>query len=91
MNESILSYYNYIYHNLNFTEFYFIPEIGESVFSNVVPGETFKIWTNGSLTIHPVQKGHEGLYKCNASNGVGSSLEAIMSLRVIGTVFYCVR
>ncbi|XP_055939189.1 cell adhesion molecule DSCAML1-like isoform X12 [Argiope bruennichi] len=55
----------------------------ELIFSNIVSSEDFTIHSNGSLSVNKVQKSHEGLYKCNASNGVGVGLEATMSLRVI--------
>ncbi|KAG8187812.1 hypothetical protein JTE90_001187 [Oedothorax gibbosus] len=60
-------------------------KMGDSVFINILQGDNFQILANGSLIISAVQKTDEGLYKCNVSNGVGNSLEAVMSLRVIGS------
>ncbi|GFS88051.1 hemicentin-2 [Nephila pilipes] len=60
--------------------------IEDSAFSPIIPGDTFKILPNGSLALSSAQKVHEGLYKCNVTNGVGVSLESIMSLNVIGNI-----
>ncbi|PRD27171.1 UNVERIFIED_CONTAM: Hemicentin-1 [Trichonephila clavipes] len=56
----------------------------DSAFSNILSGDMFTVLQNGSLILKSVQKEHEGLYKCNVSNGVGESLDSIMSLKVIG-------
>lgn len=42
---------------------------------------------NGSLEISSVSKEDEGMYLCNISNGIGTSLEKTIALRVIGTHF----
>ncbi|GFX19862.1 down syndrome cell adhesion molecule homolog [Trichonephila clavipes] len=55
----------------------------DSAFSNILSGDMFTVLQNGSLILKSVQKEHEGLYKCNVSNGVGESLDSIMSLKVI--------
>ncbi|GBM46999.1 Titin [Araneus ventricosus] len=57
----------------------------DSTFFNVGSSEEFKILPNGSLVLSSTQKANEGLYKCNVTNGVGGSLESIMSLNVIGS------
>ncbi|PRD23084.1 UNVERIFIED_CONTAM: Dscam2 [Trichonephila clavipes] len=54
----------------------------DSIYTNVIASETFIVHPNGSLFLKNIKKSHEGLYKCNASNGVGGSLEATMSLRL---------
>lgn len=59
----------------------------DSHITSVVSSETIATFQNGSLAISSVSKSDEGLYKCNASNGVGNSLEATMALRVIGMFF----
>lgn len=58
--------------------------MGDAPFTTITPGEVFNIFTNGSLQLKAINKLHEGLYKCNASNGVGNGLEATISFRVIG-------
>ncbi|GIY98287.1 hemicentin-2 [Caerostris extrusa] len=59
-------------------------KLEETIFANIVSSETSNVHSNGSLFLKYIQKSHEGLYKCNASNGVGAALEVTMSLRVIG-------
>lgn len=56
----------------------------DSYNANIVSGEKSTIFPNGSLILHEVSKLDEGLYKCNASNGVGNPLEATAALKVIG-------
>lgn len=58
--------------------------MGDSSFTSITPGEVFNVFPNGSLLLKGINKIHEGLYKCNASNGVGNGLEATISFRVIG-------
>lgn len=53
-------------------------------YENIVTGERTTIFPNGTLVIGAVSKSDEGLYKCSASNNVGTPLEATMVLRVIG-------
>lgn len=53
-------------------------------YTNIASVEKTTVFSNGSLIISTASKNDEGLYKCNASNGVGNALEATMVLRVIG-------
>ncbi|GBM75398.1 Hemicentin-1 [Araneus ventricosus] len=69
----------------SFTAILVVLGLDESMFTNIISSENFNIHSNGSLSVNKVQKSHEGLYKCNASNGVGVALEATISLRVIGS------
>lgn len=38
----------------------------------------------GTLTIHNIQKNHEGHYLCEAVNGIGSGLSAVITISVQG-------
>lgn len=42
------------------------------------------LFLNGSLQLNDIQKENEGMYKCNASNGIGASLIKTIMVRVIG-------
>lgn len=46
------------------------------------------MFSNGTLIIKEITKTDEGLYKCNASNNVGTPLEATIALKVIGMKAY---
>nr|XP_042908973.1 Down syndrome cell adhesion molecule-like protein 1 homolog isoform X3 [Parasteatoda tepidariorum] len=53
------------------------------LFSPISSGNVYQILPNGSLVLNSTHKSNEGLYKCNASNGVGHPLEATLTLMVI--------
>ncbi|XP_054723241.1 hemicentin-1-like [Uloborus diversus] len=55
----------------------------DTIFANIILGENIKLAQNGSLLIEEASKLDEGIYRCNASNGVGNSLIATMALKVI--------
>lgn len=38
----------------------------------------------GTLSIHNIQKNHEGHYLCEAVNGIGSGLSAVITISVQG-------
>lgn len=38
----------------------------------------------GTLSIHNIQKNHEGRYLCEAVNGIGSGLSAVITISVQG-------
>lgn len=42
------------------------------------------ILKNGSLIISHIQKDHEGMYRCNVSNGIGDPLLKTVIVKVIG-------
>ncbi|KAF8793077.1 Hemicentin-1 like protein [Argiope bruennichi] len=42
------------------------------------------VFTNGSLYVENIEKEDEGMYKCNVSNGIGSSLIKTIMIKVIG-------
>lgn len=43
---------------------------------------------DGTLTIANIQKTSEGYYLCEAVNGIGSGLSAVILISVQGTFFY---
>lgn len=43
------------------------------------------VLSNGSLFLNSIEKEDEGMYKCNVSNGIGTSLTKTIIVRVIGT------
>jgi hypothetical protein len=43
-----------------------------------------QIFPNGTLLIHPALREHQGQYLCEANNGVGAGLSAVVSLIVNG-------
>ncbi|XP_067138886.1 cell adhesion molecule Dscam1-like isoform X1 [Centruroides vittatus] len=51
-------------------------------FKSVVSSSHMYVLENGSLVIADVQKSDEGLYLCEASNGVGSTLSKVVRLTV---------
>lgn len=53
-------------------------------FTSIISGEKTVMFSNGTLIIKEITKTDEGLYKCNASNNVGTPLEATIALKVIG-------
>ncbi|KAG8174643.1 hypothetical protein JTE90_019624 [Oedothorax gibbosus] len=48
------------------------------------------ILSNGSVFLNSIEKEDEGMYKCNVSNGIGSSLVKTIVVRVIGTIIQVV-
>lgn len=40
----------------------------------------------GTLSIHNIQKTHEGHYLCEAVNGIGSGLSAVITISVQGNL-----
>ena len=43
-----------------------------------------QIFTNGTLLIYPAMREHQGQYLCEATNGVGAGLSAVVNLVVHG-------
>jgi len=46
-------------------------------------GDEIKV-DEGTLSIHNIQKNHEGHYLCEAVNGIGSGLSAVITISVQG-------
>lgn len=42
----------------------------------------------GTLSIHNIQKTHEGHYLCEAVNGIGSGLSAVITISVQGSLIF---
>lgn len=46
--------------------------------------EKLSITPNGTLTFYPVVKEDEGMYQCEANNGIGKAKEKLITLKIHG-------
>lgn len=49
-------------------------------------GEQASFTHNGTLALNPAIKGDEGLYQCEANNGIGKAIEKLISLKIHGRI-----
>ena len=64
-----------------------MPNTGQSVhqsFRTVISNSHMHTLENGSLTIKDVSEDDEGVYLCQANNGVGTGLSKVVTLKVNG-------
>ena len=60
------------------------PAGGSVNYRTVISGSQVQTLVNGSLYFVQVESRHGGLYMCEASNGIGSALSAVIRLTVHG-------
>lgn len=49
-------------------------------------GEKISFTHNGTLTLNPAIKDVEGMYLCEANNGIGKAIEKLISLKIHGKI-----
>lgn len=92
--KKLLVSWNIVVVNTRKTYVLWYPDIGNFmiiIFTGPSPGEYKDLKNNsdikvedGTLTINNIQKSNEGYYLCEAVNGIGSGLSAVINVNVQG-------